>query len=98
MLIGETIEINVTPKRDESFRSCDTCVNCDDPESVCILRKCVHAIGCLHECYKPRQRVSKACSIIDEDCPYEIECEVCEVFCSVKRAKERASNDKRSNK
>lgn len=29
------------------------------------------------------------CSIIEDDCPYEIECEDCEVFCSVERAKKR---------
>ncbi len=80
----------IRPKEDESFRSCDDCIHCEDDESICILRKCVHAIVSLHECYKPKQRVSKPCSIIEADCPYEIECEECEVFCSVKRAKERA--------
>ena len=90
MLIGETIEINVKPLRDKSYRSCNDCIHCEDSEEICILRKCVHAIGCLNECYKPRQRVSKRCSFIRTDCPYEIECEECEVLCSVNRAKERA--------
>lgn len=55
----EPIEINVNPKRDESFRSCDDCIHCEDDESLCILRKCVHAIGCLHECYRPKKELRK---------------------------------------
>lgn len=40
----------------------------------------------LHYEEKHKHRV---CSIIEDDCPYEIECEDCEVFCSVERAKKR---------
>lgn len=35
------------------FKSCDYCIHREDSEEQCVLRKCVHAIGSLRECYTP---------------------------------------------
>ena len=48
-------EIKVFPKIDRSFESCDDCIHADDTEEICVLRRCVHAIGTLTECYRPRK-------------------------------------------
>jgi hypothetical protein len=39
-------------------------------------------------------KVARACSILEDDCPYIIECEECEVHCSVERAKQKLKGDK----
>lgn len=51
-----TIEIRVNPPKDESFKSCLDCIHADDNEDICKLRLCIHAIGHLRECYKPKKR------------------------------------------
>ena len=39
-----------------SFESCDKCIHYDDSEETCILRRCIHAVSELKECYVPKQR------------------------------------------
>ena len=39
-------------------------------------------------------KVARGCSILDDICPYDIECEECEVHCSVERAKRKLNGDK----
>lgn len=37
-----------------NFESCAACVHSDDSEAVCILRRCIHAVSQLKECYVPK--------------------------------------------
>lgn len=42
--------------------------------------------------YEDKQKapnVAGACSILEDNCPYNIKCEECEVHCSVERAKQK---------
>ena len=39
-----------------SFESCHKCIYSDDSEETCILRRCIHAVAQLKECYVPKQR------------------------------------------
>lgn len=47
---------NLHPKVDPNFLSCSHCVHSEDSEEICILRKCVHAIAELKECYIERRQ------------------------------------------
>lgn len=47
---------NLHPKVDPNFSSCSHCVHDEDSEEICILRKCVHAIHELKECYTERRQ------------------------------------------
>lgn len=38
-----------------SFESCHKCIHSDDSEETCILRRCIHAVSQLKECYVPKQ-------------------------------------------
>ena len=38
-----------------SFESCSDCIHSDDSEEICILRRCIHAVAQLNECYVPKQ-------------------------------------------
>lgn len=38
-----------------SFESCSDCIHSDDSEETCILRRCIHAVAQLNECYVPKQ-------------------------------------------
>ena len=38
-----------------SFESCNKCIYSDDSEETCILRRCIHAVAQLEECYVPKQ-------------------------------------------
>ena len=42
------------PKADPNFNSCFSCVHFEDIDEICVLRKCVHAIAELKECYTER--------------------------------------------
>lgn len=47
-------------KPNEDFESCSDCIHADDLEEICILRKCVHAITYLYDCYeKAGQKTGK---------------------------------------
>lgn len=37
-----------------SFESCFDCIHSDDSEEICILRRCIHAVSQLKECYVPK--------------------------------------------
>ena len=39
-------------------------------------------------------KVARCCSVLDDDCPYDIECEECEIHCSIERAKQKLKGDK----
>ena len=41
-------------KPNEDFESCLDCVHADDSEEICTLRKCVHAIKYLYDCFEKR--------------------------------------------
>lgn len=41
-------------KQKIEFKDCDSCIHCEDSSEQCVLRKCVHAIGRLYECYTPK--------------------------------------------
>lgn len=49
------VHIDVIPEEDPAFEGCGKCVHCDDSADICTLRRCVHAIGRLQECYKPKE-------------------------------------------
>lgn len=44
------------PKIDKNFSSCLDCIHSEDSEYICILRKCVHAIYELKECYIDKRK------------------------------------------
>lgn len=48
------IHDNLHPKTDHNFMSCSDCIHAEDSEEICVLRKCVHAISELKECYIER--------------------------------------------
>lgn len=62
-----------------SFESCNKCIHSDDSEETCILRRCIHAVAQLNECYVPKQR--KKGKWIIKDNPgtgwYRITCSEC---------------------
>ena len=47
--------IPIHPQRDKTYNSCCDCIHWEDTTEICILRQCVHAIGHLNECYKPKK-------------------------------------------
>lgn len=46
----------LNPKIDKNFSSCLDCIHSEDSEYICILRKCVHAIYELRECYTDKRK------------------------------------------
>lgn len=44
------------PESVKTFASCTSCIHAADSEDMCILRRCVHAIAELKECYEPKER------------------------------------------
>ena len=46
----------VAEKADPDFESCHDCIHHADSEPICILRKCIHAVGEFKECYVPKER------------------------------------------
>ena len=36
------------------YESCAACVHSDDSEEICVLRRCIHAVSRLKECYVPK--------------------------------------------
>ena len=41
-------------KPNDDFESCSDCIHAEDSEEICILRKCVHAIKYLYDCYEKK--------------------------------------------
>lgn len=48
------IHDNLHPDADPNFSSCSHCVHHEDSEEICTLRRCMHAICELKECYTER--------------------------------------------
>lgn len=46
-------------KENPDFKGCNDCIHCDDTEEICLLRRCVHAVYILKECYKPNKQAAK---------------------------------------
>ena len=47
-------------KPNEDFESCSDCIHAGDSEEICILRKCIHVIKYLYDCYeKAEQKTGK---------------------------------------
>lgn len=40
---------------DEEYTTCCDCVYADDPIEICVIKKCVHAVSCLEECFRPKK-------------------------------------------
>ena len=36
------------------YESCADCIYSDDSEEICVLRRCIHAVSRLKECYVPK--------------------------------------------
>lgn len=36
------------------YESCADCIHSDDSEEICVLRRCIHAVSQLKECYVPK--------------------------------------------
>lgn len=43
------------PAQHPEFMGCDGCVHAEDKIELCVLRKCIHAIRDLEECFVPRR-------------------------------------------
>lgn len=50
----QRIRFNLINEPDDEFESCCDCIHADDSEEICVLRKCVHAVKYLYECYERR--------------------------------------------
>ena len=61
-----------------SFESCDNCIYSDDSEEMCILRRCIHAVFLLKECYVPKPQTPDA--VHCKDCKYYTQHWYCEVW------------------
>ena len=44
------------PESVKTFTSCISCIHFADSKEICILRRCVHAIAELKECYERKER------------------------------------------
>lgn len=44
------------PESVKTFASCTSCIHATDSEDMCILRRCVHAIAEIKECYERKER------------------------------------------
>ena len=65
-------------KPNEDFESCSDCIHADDSEEICILRKCVHAIKYLYDCYeKAEQKTGKWIDITKSDGCFLWKCSEC---------------------
>lgn len=46
-------------KENPDYKTCLDCIHCDDTEEICLLRRCIHAVYELKECYKPNKQAAK---------------------------------------
>lgn len=44
------------PKELPEDWSCSNCIHSNDSYDICVLRKCIHAIQSLKECYEPSNK------------------------------------------
>ena len=49
--IGFTL---INQPKDFESENCLNCIHVDDSEEICTMRKCVHAINYLYDCYEQR--------------------------------------------
>lgn len=49
------IRFTLNCETNPDFSSCLDCIHVDDSEEICTLRKCVHAIRCLYDCYEKKE-------------------------------------------
>ena len=50
------IRISINSEIDQGFKSCLDCIHANDSDEICVLRKCVHAIRYLYDCYEPKRK------------------------------------------
>ena len=55
-----------------SFESCSDCIHSDDSEEICILRRCIHAVAQLNECYVPKQPTIELEIVRCKDCKHQV--------------------------
>lgn len=51
----KTLRYILIDKPNEEFEGCSYCIHAADSEEICTLRKCVHAINYLHDCYEEKE-------------------------------------------
>lgn len=64
-------------------------LNVSEDEKIRHCRECYRNSG-----YESMSTERKSCSILEDDCPYDIECEECEVHCSIERARKKLKESK----
>lgn len=69
------------PESVKTFASCTSCIHAADSEEICILRRCVHAIAEIKECYEQKQPERMRGTWIIKDNPgtgwYRVTCSEC---------------------
>ena len=55
------------PESVKTFASCTSCIHATDSEDICILRRCVHAIAEIKECYEQKQPERMRGTWIEDD-------------------------------
>ena len=53
-VIKKSFLVNKTVHSD-CFKSCTHCIHSDDSDEICVLRRCIHAIADLKDCYIPKR-------------------------------------------
>ena len=53
-IIKKSFLVNKTVHSDY-FKCCTDCIHSDDSEEICVLRRCIHAIAELKDCYIPKR-------------------------------------------
>ena len=66
-------EITIENEPSEEFESCLECKHFEDSVEICALRRCIHAITALRECYEPRKKEQEP--FINKPCVSEKQCE-----------------------
>lgn len=84
---------------EKQIKDCHTCkwdylhfkkyLNVSEDEKVRHCNECYKNSG-----YESMSTEMKSCSILEDDCPYDIKCEECEVHCSIERAREKLKEGK----
>lgn len=46
--------INPPPREKTDQECCDDCIHSNDAEIHCIIRRCIHAVNYLYDCYEKR--------------------------------------------
>lgn len=60
------------------YESCADCIHSDDSEEICVLRRCIHAVSRLKECYVPKSStIERTGKWIDYSEDGYVECPFC---------------------